>query len=148
MFYETKMTTVAIWLNKESANNPSLWAIADTRISSRTETGNSIRSLDIFPKIFEMPIKVSVDATQYRFAQVHSVGLAFAGSTLLASAAKDILSYLFGRLSLSQSYDFGTPIDMQKAISFSILKRAFKILCQPNWLEFNYIIEPAFKVNR
>lgn len=26
--------------------------------------------------------------------------------------------------------------------------RAFKILCQPNWLEFNYIIEPAFKVNR
>ncbi len=26
--------------------------------------------------------------------------------------------------------------------------RAFKILCQPNWLELNYIIEPAFKVNR
>ncbi|WP_374855560.1 hypothetical protein ACEWX4_05740 [Acinetobacter indicus] len=31
---------------------------------------------------------------------------------------------------------------------FDDFKRAFKILCQPNWLEFNYIIEPAFKVNR
>jgi phage gpG-like protein len=28
------------------------------------------------------------------------------------------------------------------------LARAFKILCQPNWLELNYIIEPTFKVNR
>ena len=32
--------------------------------------------------------------------------------------------------------------------SSQLKERAFKILCQPNWLEFNYIIEPAFKVNR
>lgn len=33
-------------------------------------------------------------------------------------------------------------------LSVTNYERAFKILCQPNWLEFNYIIEPAFKVNR
>ena len=47
-------------------------------------------------------------------------------------------------------------VDNLEFRSIDVLKqhvRAFKILCQPNWLEFNYMRSiapqvPAFKVNR
>lgn len=113
------MTAVIIWLNRENKDNSCIWGLADTRISSENLNGNK-RLLDIYPKIFELPIKICVDQTQLRFSKIHSFGIAFAGNTLIGSATKEILSYLFSSLSTHHPIDLGIPVDFSKALLYSI----------------------------
>ncbi|HFG7008483.1 hypothetical protein OHV35_02135 [Acinetobacter baumannii] len=113
------MTSVVIWLNKES-ENPVLWGLADTRITSLRIGGGVSRILDTYPKIYELPIKVSADLAHFRYSRIHSYGIAFAGSTLLASATKEIVTFLCSNLSLSTPLDFEIPINFKKAINYSI----------------------------
>ncbi|MCH2054728.1 hypothetical protein [Acinetobacter pittii] len=113
------MTSVVIWLNKER-DQKVLWGVADTRITNSSSDGSASRILDTYPKIFELPIKVSADLARVRYSRIHSYGIAFAGSTLLASATKEIVTFLCSNLSLNTPLNFDEPINLLKALTFSI----------------------------
>jgi hypothetical protein len=113
------MTSVVIWLNKER-DQKVLWGLADTRITNSSSQGSASRILDTYPKIFELPIKVCADLAHVRYSRIHSYGIAFAGSTLLASAIKEIVTFLCSNLSLNTPLNFEEPINLVKALTFSI----------------------------
>ncbi|MEO4182990.1 hypothetical protein [Acinetobacter pittii] len=113
------MTSVVIWLNKEN-DQKVLWGLADTRITNSSSDGSANRILDTYPKIFELPIKVSADVARLRYSRVHSYGIAFAGSTLLASATKEIVTFLCSNLSLNNYLNFEEPINAEKALMYSL----------------------------
>lgn len=99
------MTSVVIWLNRESGDSESLWAVADSRITHQTDNGGIKRSLEIFPKIYELELKVRVDPRKFSREKVHSLGMAIAGNVLLSMAVKNTVEYLFGYLTLLNSQD-------------------------------------------
>lgn len=79
------MTVVAIWF--EPADD-ALWAVADTRISSKGSQGVTI-STDSATKIFAIPIRCHQPATASNLRRLPfyttSVGFAFAGDVVPAT---------------------------------------------------------------
>jgi hypothetical protein len=96
------MTSVAVWLNKEE-NSSDVWATADSRITHQNSDGGIVRSLEIFPKIYELELKVTLDPMRIKYERAHSLGMAIAGNVLLSMAVKNTAEYLFKHLSLIDS---------------------------------------------
>lgn len=91
------MTAIAIWINEEIQNYPSLWVVADSRVSS----GSGILIED-GAKIFTLPIICKKSGKDSFFTDnyyQHSVGFCFAGSTLMGQnsflSLQPLLSNLF-----------------------------------------------------
>jgi hypothetical protein len=80
------MTAVAIWINKEMAP-PSIWAVADTRISGPGIADRPIPMIEEATKLFTLPVACYKPDHSGFFAQLyfsHSIGLAYSGSSLVA----------------------------------------------------------------
>lgn len=93
------MTCIMIWRNREP-NQDDIWAVADTRVS-KDESG-SYALTDEAPKLFSVPVRCfKPPATGGFFSEKcydGSIGLAFAGSTLLAHSTVLAVSPLLGSL--------------------------------------------------
>jgi len=100
------MTSVVVWLNEEDSSS-NLWATADSRITHQNAQGGIARSLEIFPKIYELELKIALDPIRIQSKTAHSLGMAIAGNVLLSMAVKNTAEYLFKNLSL---VDSSTPI--------------------------------------
>ncbi|MEN8411545.1 hypothetical protein ABFP33_16430 [Acinetobacter bereziniae] len=102
------MTSVVIWLNRENGDSSSLWAVADSRITHQTENGVK-RSLEIFPKLYELEMKVSTHVLRMNYSKIHSYGLAIAGNVTLCMAVKNVVDFLFGHLSSMNEHSDNSP---------------------------------------
>ena len=98
------MTSVVIWLNKENDGNANIWGVADSRITHKTQSGIN-RSLEIFPKLYELELKVSTHVLRLNYSKIHSYGMAIAGNVTLCMAVKNVVDFLFGHLSISHEYE-------------------------------------------
>lgn len=108
------MTSVVIWLNREgNGDSGSLWAVADSRITHQTENVVK-RSLEIFPKLYELEIKVSTHVSRINYSKIHSYGLAIAGNVTLCMAVKNVVDFLFGHLSITHQYEDNSPATIIK----------------------------------
>ncbi|MBP1314418.1 hypothetical protein [Herbaspirillum sp. 1130] len=91
------MTAVMIWLNKESLPHfEDIWAVADTQVSK----GENPLTKQA-PKIFSIPVNCYWPGESGFFDTVGfagSVGVAFAGSTLIAHSAVLAVTPLFANL--------------------------------------------------
>ena len=96
------MTSVVIWLNRE--NDGYIWAVADSRITHQTEHAVK-RSLEIFPKLYELELKVSTHVFRMNYSKIHSYGLAIAGNVTLCMAVKNVVDFLFGQLSITHEHE-------------------------------------------
>ena len=102
------MTSIVCWRNVEQEKDlawvmgDGLWAVSDTRVSS-----NGSVMTDNFPKVY------SIAAFTYKRADIHRsnpkclfrFGFGFAGSTLIGSNVKEMLSFFVGNLSEIDYYD-------------------------------------------
>jgi len=82
------MTVITIWLEPEDQG---LWAVADTRISSRADSGVTV-TRDSAAKLFAIPVKCHAAAAAPNFRRspyyTTSVGFAFAGDVVPAAMTK------------------------------------------------------------
>ncbi|NOJ14004.1 hypothetical protein [Vibrio splendidus] len=102
------MTSIVCWRNIERENNlawvlgDGLWAVSDTRVSS----GGSVMT-DNCPKV------TSISAFTYKYTDIHRsnpkclfrFGFGFAGSTLIGSNVREMLSTFVSNLSELHYYD-------------------------------------------
>ncbi len=107
-FFGVLMTSIVCWRNVEQEKNISwvmgdgLWAVSDTRVSS-----NGSVMTDNCPKVY------SISALTYDSSDIHRsnpkclfrFGFGFAGSTLIGSNVKEMLSFFVGNLSEIHYYD-------------------------------------------
>lgn len=92
------MTAIAIWLNNESQEHPTLWVAADTRISA-SPTERIL--LEDGAKIFPLQIVCREPGANGFFSKVsyfHSIGFCFAGNTLMGQNAYLSLAPLLSNL--------------------------------------------------
>ena len=101
------MTIVASWLHKERADQIGLWVIADTRLSTENSSKEMVPLLDCGAKLFAIPLicikQEPLPGGQLRTIESFCgrVGLAFAGSSLIALNLHVFLSYAFGHIMLA-----------------------------------------------
>lgn len=107
------MTSVVIWLNRENDGNGHIWAVADSRITHQTENAVK-RSLEIFPKLYELELKVSTHVLRINYSKIHSYGLAIAGNVTLCMAVKNVVDFLFGHLSITHEHEDSSPDSLSK----------------------------------
>lgn len=102
------MTSVVIWLNKENESGANIWGVADSRITHQTQSGIK-RSLEIFPKLYELELKISTHVLRLNYSKIHSYGMAIAGNVTLCMAVKNVVDFLFGHLSITHEYEEKSP---------------------------------------
>lgn len=105
---ENKVTSVVIWLNKENGNDGNIWGVADSRISYKTENGIK-RSLEIFPKLYELELRVSTHVLRLNYSKIHSYGMGIAGNVTLCMAVKNVVDFLFAHLSITHEHEDKSP---------------------------------------
>lgn len=96
------MTSVVCWLNND-VWYPGIWAVSDSRVSS--EAGSMTDSL---PKLFAIPINIydgEGATTRQNPKRILNIGFGFAGSTLIGTSVKDILTLCLDNLSETTYYD-------------------------------------------
>ncbi len=99
----TCMTAVVTWLNNECGRQV-LWTVSDSRISDKG-SAESISSLtDRCPKVFIIPILAGGTISSTK-TNLYSIGFAYAGSTLIGMAAKEIIERTLSSLVLSKFED-------------------------------------------
>jgi hypothetical protein len=94
------MTLVASWINQESGASPSIWTIADTKISQTdTYTGRTFTLTNEGAKLFELPIicKEHDSPPQNEYCRT-SIGYAYSGSSLVGLNAYATLSTILSNL--------------------------------------------------
>ncbi|GAM32119.1 hypothetical protein P23_2640 [Acinetobacter calcoaceticus] len=107
------MTSVVIWLNRGNDGNSQISAVADSRITHQTDNGVK-RSLEIFPKLYELELKVSTHVLRINYSKIHSYGLAVAGNVTLCMAVKNVVDFLFGHLSITHDHEDSLPDNVSK----------------------------------
>lgn len=99
------MTAIAIWCNKEVADNPAVWVAADCR-TSQTSSSASIL-IDDTAKVLSLPVVCKCPGTDGFFDKVSyatSLGYCFAGSTLFGQNIFLSLSALLSNISADPGY--------------------------------------------
>lgn len=95
------MTIVACWVSREMTT-PSLWAVSDSRISKPSpQSSQRVTLIDEGQKIFSLPLICRKPGNGGFFSEtyhVHSVGLAFAGDTLIGLNVASVLVPLLTNL--------------------------------------------------
>ncbi|HET9359883.1 MAG TPA: hypothetical protein VFO58_09035 [Vicinamibacterales bacterium] len=97
------MTAIAIWLNDEEPKHPTLWIVADSRISG----ASAAPLIEDGAKIFSLPVVCRApgqDGFFSRISYTHSFGYCFAGSTLMGQNAYLALVPLLGNLAARADY--------------------------------------------
>jgi len=97
------MTAIAIWRNDEVAANPSLWVVADSKVSG---SGGQLLIGDAV-KVMSLPIICRRPGADGFFSDayfVHTLGYCFAGSTLMGQNTYLGLSMLLSNLMSTTSY--------------------------------------------
>jgi len=97
------MTAILCWINRE-CNNEMLWAAADSRISNPNQNSGVSPLTDNCPKLFSIPI-LAGDKHESPKQQLYTVGFAYAGSTLIGLATKEIVARILGNLIESNFVD-------------------------------------------
>ncbi|MEB6679324.1 hypothetical protein [Acinetobacter lwoffii] len=125
------MTSVVCWHNKKESG---LWVVADSRLS---DPGRQIRLTDYFSKIHEIPLRFKYSQFPLR-TYLGSIGLAFAGSTLIAQTVKDTLITLLGSLQtleeipsevLIQKYLANDPFPLPDITTYPSLLEIANLTC-------------------
>lgn len=107
------MTAILCWINRE-CDNEMLWAAAASRISNSNEKGSASPLTDNCPKLFSIPILVG-NKLESPKQQLYSAGFAYAGSTLIGLATKEIVTRILANLIESKFVDkFGNSIQADK----------------------------------
>ncbi|CVD66788.1 hypothetical protein [Serratia marcescens] len=100
------MTAIAIWFNQEESRG--IWAVSDSRVSQ----GNSVMT-DNVPKIFSIPVKVTRCEDMLHRSPVHifDFGFCFAGSTIIGTNVKEMLSISISNLTEVNFSSGGAPVN-------------------------------------
>ncbi|WP_313055511.1 hypothetical protein [Atlantibacter hermannii] len=92
------MTSIICWLNTdENEFFPGLWAVSDSLVCSGAEP-----LTDALPKLFPLPVNsydISDSILKQNPNNLLNIGYGFAGSTLIGTAVKDILTMCLDNLS-------------------------------------------------
>lgn len=97
------MTAIAIWLNQENPDHPSLWVAADSLVSGADQS----RLIGDAAKIMPLHVVCRRPNAQGFFtelASVHSYGYAYAGSTLVGQNVYLSLTPLLSNLNVHGDY--------------------------------------------
>lgn len=119
---------------------PGLWAISDSRISNSTGNSQASSSADVltenYPKISAVHAMACSpsDIPRLNSRHVLSFGFAFAGSTLIGSTVREILSTLLSSLQEINYYDARELSFEQKVPS---LKEVAELTCR---IASNYVV--------
>lgn len=98
------MTSIICWRNQEESD--SVWAVSDSRV-----TGRNGRMTDNCPKLFDIEVKAYLkdDFHKTNPKILFSFGFGFAGSTLVGTNVKEMLSTFVSSLSELEFYDSPIP---------------------------------------
>src|SRR5690606_2128125 len=93
------MTLIASWVNNEDRNNPSIWTLGDTKVSS--VDGEETLSLE-HGKVFELQIicaNSGLPPSPSNRVFQHSIGFAYAGSSLVGLNSYATLNTILSNIS-------------------------------------------------
>jgi len=104
------LTSILIWVNENKEELlPGLWAISDSRISNGHSQASSLADglTENYPKLSTMHAMAysPSEVPRLNLRHVLSFGFAFAGSTLIGSTVREILSALLSDLEEINYYD-------------------------------------------
>ncbi|UAN48161.1 hypothetical protein KGP17_11835 [Serratia sp. JSRIV001] len=103
------MTSVVCWLNNDEYF-PGIWAVSDSRVSS-----NGGVMTDSLQKLFAIPLNLYGEddlILKQNPKKILNVGFGFAGSTLIGSSVKEILTICLDNLSEIAYYDKAGTVDV------------------------------------
>lgn len=101
------MTVVTIWINREKENEPSLWVASDTLLSLGKDKTTYEPLMECGAKIFSIPVIICKSRSLRTFEKAPyfstTVGMAFAGSSLIPVNLYAFISYCFSSLTGSNN---------------------------------------------
>lgn len=133
-FEGENLTSIVIWVNENKREYfPGLWAISDSRISSSTGSSQAAFSTEVltenYPKISVVHVMASSssDTSSLISRHIFSFGFAFAGSTLIGSTVREILSTLLSGL---REIDFYDAPELSFEDKIPTLKEVAELTCR------------------
>lgn len=140
------MTAIANWINREPSGPLSIWTIGDTKIRDyRTDTNLSLES----SKVFELQIKSKDISQGPEYQQIyfeHSIGFAFAGSSLLGLNAFATLNTIFSNLG-GRNKNMYPSLSAMTKIASKVIDYYSKSICGPD-VAFEAIIYGYCPINK